>query len=65
MHFHDENIKFNYTLVNFTWSFVSYDKKTISFKLSFFEPLYISPLEVQDWLVVQFRDPLVFMSEKL
>ena len=67
MYFHDELMDFNYTQLNFTWEFVSYDQNSLNFKLKFFEPLMISPLEIQDRIVFHFRNTSrnIFFSPRL
>ena len=57
--------------VNFTWNVTEYgpltkDTSHIVFKLVFFEPLQISPLAVQDRLVLNLNDTSIFfVSETL
>jgi len=46
---------FNMSLVNFTWKVTSFDETILEFKLNFTSPAQISPLAVQDSLVLDFR----------
>ena len=58
---------FNITTLNFTWQVESYEEDTLAFKLDFYNPISISPLTVQDSLVIHFREDIriLFFSTEL
>ena len=62
---------FRWESVNFTWNVTEYGELTkdtshIVFKLVFLEPLQISPLKIQDTLILNFNETAnFFVSETL
>jgi hypothetical protein len=61
---------FKWTQVNFTWvvtEFAEFDKDSskLVIKISFDEPIQISPLVIQDMLMIYFNDTSFFISETL
>ena len=60
---------FRWESVNFTWNVTEYGELTkdtshIIFKLYFLEPLQISPLKIQDTLVLNFNETANFFVSK-
>jgi hypothetical protein len=54
---------FNLSLLNLTWSVVSFNSTLITFDLVFVSPPSISPLKDFDKLVWHVKDPVYFMSK--
>jgi len=63
----DQEENFNVSKVNLTWAVESYENSTLTIKLNFTSPVSISPLAVQDRLVVHFREEIrgLFFSPEI
>lgn len=56
---------FNASSLNFTWKVTEFKAKYFSLKLNFSDPLSISPLLIQDTLIVKFKDLSFFYSTEV
>jgi hypothetical protein len=58
----DTELDFNASSLNFTWKVTDFTAKYMDIKLNFSSPLSISPLLIQDTLIVKFKDLNFFYS---
>ena len=58
----DTEPNFNASSLNFTWKATNFKAKFLDIKLNFSDPVSISPLLIQDTLVVKFKDLNFFYS---
>jgi hypothetical protein len=66
----ETNEGFRWESVNFTWKITEFgkfdeDSSQLVIKLTFDEPIQISPLVTQDMLMIYFNDTSFFISETL
>jgi len=58
---HEES-GFNISSLNFTWEVVKFSPEQLDLQLNFSEPIAISPLDIQDELVLRILDSSLFFS---